>query len=207
MISAERHLDDIDMCDLVKDNVLPLHMSRTSLIEPLVTTWVELEALIFSRRVHLEAKDLALQSDYKKTEPTVFPAYETNDSDIHGMREQLASLTARFNGSGGRRRGGRHGMGGGRGLEPSTETTLCYKCGKQRHLRPRCPDLPRNKKKLDKAEGSDDHARLAVAFVASNSALYAASSSASPSPEVTWVIGSGASRHSPLSLRCPLRLC
>ena len=60
MISAGRHLDDIDMCDLVKDNVLPLHMSWTSLIEPLVTTRVELEALIFSRGVHLEAKDLTL---------------------------------------------------------------------------------------------------------------------------------------------------
>ena len=63
MISAGRHLDDIDMCDLIKDNVLPLYMSRTSLIEPFLTTRAELEALIFSRGVHLEAKDMALQSE------------------------------------------------------------------------------------------------------------------------------------------------
>jgi hypothetical protein len=97
MIFAGRHLDDIDMSDLVKDDVLPLHMSWTSLIEHLVTTRVELEALIFSRGVHLEPKELALQSD-RKTEPTAFLAYETDDDNMQGMREQLASLATRFKG-------------------------------------------------------------------------------------------------------------
>jgi hypothetical protein len=195
MISAGRHLDDIDMCDLVKDNVLPLHMSWTSLIEPLVTTRVKLEALIFSRGVHLEAKELALQSD-RKTELTAFPAYESDDDNMQGMREQLASLTTRFNGKGGSRGGSRFGRGGGRCLDPSIDTMSCYKCGKHGNLRPNCPDLPKNKKKLDKAEGSNDHAWSTVAFVASTSALMsAASSSESPSAKVTWVIDTGATRH------------
>ena len=159
MISAGRHLDDIDMCVLVKDNVISLHMSWTSLIEPLVTTSVKLEALIFSRGVYLEAKDLALQSEYKKTEPTAFPAYETGDENLQGMREQLASLTARFIGRGGGKGGSRHRRGGGRPFDPFTDTRSCYECGKQGHLRPKCPDLPMNKKKLNKAEDSDDHAR------------------------------------------------
>jgi hypothetical protein len=102
MISAGRHLDDIDMCGLIKDNVLPLHMPWTSLIEPLLTLRAELESLIFSRGVHLEAKDLALQSD-KKSEPTDFHVCETDN--LQEMREQLASLAARFNGS--KRRQGR----------------------------------------------------------------------------------------------------
>ncbi len=80
-----------------------------------------------------------------------FHAYETDD-DIHGMREQLASLTARFNGRGGGRVGGRLGKRGGRGFDPSTGSRSCYECGKQGHLCPNCLDLPRNKKKLDKAK-------------------------------------------------------
>ena len=111
------------------------------------------------------------------------------------MREQLASLTARFNGKGGGKEGSRHGWGGGRTLDPSTDTLSCYECGKQGHLRPNCPGLPGNKKKLNKAEDSDDHAESAVALVASTSTLSSASSSASPSPDVTWVIDSGTSRH------------
>lgn len=61
MFSAGRHVDDVDLCDLVKDNVLPFHMSWTSLIDPLVTSKAELEALVFSRGVHLESKELAFR--------------------------------------------------------------------------------------------------------------------------------------------------
>ena len=96
---------------------------------------------------------------------------------MHGMREQLASLAARFNGKGGTRGGGRFGRGGGRGLDSSIDTRSCYECGKQGHLRPNCPDLPMNKKKLDKAEGSNDHDGSVVAFVASTFALMSAASS------------------------------
>ncbi len=182
MISAGRHLDDTNMCDLVKDNVLPLHMSRTSLIEPLITTKADLEALIFSRGVHLEAKELALQSDMK-TKPTAFPAFQTDDDDMQGVLDQLASLTARFSGRGGGRGGGRIGRGGGRGVDARS----CYECGKQGHLRPNCPELPKNKNKHDKAQGPNDHAGPAVAFVTSTYALMsAASSSSSPPSEVTW---------------------
>ena len=91
MISAGRHLDDTDMCDLVKDNVLPLHMSWTSLIEPLITTKADLEALIFSRGVHLEAKELALQIE-RKTEPTAFPAYETNETHENMQEAALDNM-------------------------------------------------------------------------------------------------------------------
>ncbi len=59
MLSVGRHVDEIDLCDLVKDNVLPFHMSWTSLIDPLVTSKAELEAVVFSRGVHLESKELA----------------------------------------------------------------------------------------------------------------------------------------------------
>ena len=80
MVSARRHIDDTDMRDIVKDNVLPLHMSWTYLIEPLITTKADLETLIFSRGVHLESKELALQLE-GKTEPTAFPAYEPGEAD------------------------------------------------------------------------------------------------------------------------------
>ena len=59
MLSAGRHVDDIDLCNLVKDNVLPFHMLWTSLIDPLVTSKAELEALVFSRGFRLESKELA----------------------------------------------------------------------------------------------------------------------------------------------------
>ncbi len=176
---------------------MPFHMSWTSLIDPLITTKAELETLIFSRELHLESKELAFCQYDKKPEPTAFAA-DQSDDNMESMREQLASLTARFNGRGGR--GGRGGRRGGRSSaspDHSTETRSCYECGKPGHVRPNCPDLPRNKKKHDNAEGQIDHAGSVVAFVASFSALSAASTSASTSTpfEVTWVIDSGASQH------------
>ena len=43
MLSAGRlHVYDIDSCGLIKDNVLPFHMSWTPLIDPLVTSKSEL---------------------------------------------------------------------------------------------------------------------------------------------------------------------
>jgi hypothetical protein len=39
----------------------------------------------------------------------------------------------------------------------------CYECGKIGHIRPECPDLPRNKKKHNNPE---DYAGSTVAFVA-----------------------------------------
>ncbi len=61
MLSARRYVDDIDLCDLVEDNVMPFHMSWTSLIEPLINTKTELKASIFCRGVHLESKELAFR--------------------------------------------------------------------------------------------------------------------------------------------------
>jgi hypothetical protein len=59
MLSVGRHVDDIDLCDLIKDNAMPFHVSWTSLIDPLVTSKAELEALVMARGVHLESKELA----------------------------------------------------------------------------------------------------------------------------------------------------
>jgi len=157
MLSAGRHVDDIDLCDLIKDDVLPFHMSWTSLIDPLFTSKAELEALLFSRGVHLESKELVFRQYDKKTEPTAFVANGAND-DMESMREQLASLTARFNGKNGRN--GRGGRGGGRTSTPTdhnTEARTCYECGKPGHVRLNCPELPRNKKRHDNAEGHTDH--------------------------------------------------
>jgi hypothetical protein len=139
MIYAERHLNDTDMCDLVKDNVLPLNMSWTSLIEPLITTKANLEAFIFSRGVHLEAKELALKSE-SKTEPMAFPAYDTNETDenMQKVLQHLASLTARFSGKGGSRGGDRLGRGGGMG----GETRSCYECGKKGTFVQTAPSSP-----------------------------------------------------------------
>ncbi len=87
MLSAGRHVDDIDLCNLVKDNVLPFHMSWTSLIDPLVTTKAELEALVFSRGVHLESKELAFRQYDRKNEPTAFAAGGAQPDDMEVMRE------------------------------------------------------------------------------------------------------------------------
>jgi hypothetical protein len=157
MLSVKRHVYDIDLCDLVKDNVLPFHVSWTSLIDPLVTSKAELEALVFSRGVHLESKELTFRQYDKKTEPTAFAADGAQYDDMEVMREQLASFTTRFNGKDGR--GGRSGLGSKRNsTDNSTETRTCYECGKLGHVRLDYPDLPRNKKKHDNAEGQTDHA-------------------------------------------------
>jgi hypothetical protein len=178
-------------------------MSWTSLIDPLVTSKAELEALVFSRGVHLESKELAFRQYDMKTELTAFVADGAQNEDMESMREQLASLAARFNGRGGRN--GRGCRGGGRSSTPTdhiTETRTCYECGKPGHVRPNCPDLPRNKKRNDNSERQTDHAGSAVAFVASFPALYAASTSDSTLTfsEFTWVIDSGASRHCSVNL-------
>jgi hypothetical protein len=179
-------------------------MSWTSLIEPLITTKADLEALIFSRGVHLKAKELALQSE-SKTEPTAFLAYDTNETaeNMQEVLQHLASLTARFSGKGGSGGGDRLGRGGGKG----GETRSCYECGKKGHLRPNCPELPKNKNKnKNKAKDPDEHARPAAAFVASTSALMSAASSSSSSSEATWVIDSGASLSEKVSLLPPTLL-
>jgi hypothetical protein len=171
-------------------------MSWTSLIDPLVTSKAELEALDFSRGVHLESKELAFSQYDRKTEPTAFAAGGGQPDDMEAMREELASLTARFNGKGGI--GSRGGRGGRRNsTDNSSDTRTCYECGKPRHVRPDCPDHQRNKKKHDNAERHIDHVGSAVAFVASFPMLSTASSSSSTSSssEITWVIDSGASRH------------
>jgi len=66
------------MCDLVKDNALSARMSWRSLIELLSTTRNKLEALIFSRGVHLEAKVISAELG-TKSGPIAFSA-------LHGLQ-------------------------------------------------------------------------------------------------------------------------
>ena len=126
---------------------------------PLVTSKAELEALFFSRGIHVESKELAFRQYNKKTEPVAFVADGAQHEDMESMREQLASITARFtsrsgkNGRGGQREGRNSTL-----ADHSAETRTCYECGKPRHVRPNCPDLPRNNMRHDNAEGETDHA-------------------------------------------------
>jgi len=61
LLSAMRHVDDVVLCDVVKSGALSIHNTWTALINPMTTTKAEIEDLIFTRGVHLEAKLSASQ--------------------------------------------------------------------------------------------------------------------------------------------------
>jgi hypothetical protein len=67
-----RHVDDVVLCDIVKDGALSLHASWTSLIDSITTTNRELEQFTFTREFYLEAKLAAVKFE-TKTGPVAFP--------------------------------------------------------------------------------------------------------------------------------------
>ena len=187
-------MDDVVLCDIVKDGALSIHASWTSVIVAGVTTKAELEELIFGRGVHIEAKLIASRFE-TKTGPVAFPG-TTNFDDSGSIYEQLAALTTELRnmrrpGSSSKRGRGR-GRGRGSSWDSQPKTRECYECGKTGHIRPDCPDLPRNKKKH--GSPAEDYACSAVAFVAS-SKQDAVSPLCVGVEKPTWVVDSGASCH------------
>ncbi len=94
MHAAGRHISDLDLCDIIKDNALSIHASCTSLVDPQVTTQDQIEDLIYSRGVHLEQKLDAAQNE--KIGPIAFLAAREAIEEIRALREQLAALSTDF---------------------------------------------------------------------------------------------------------------
>jgi hypothetical protein len=155
----------------------------------MVTTNVEIGQLIFIRGVYLETKFVAAQFE-TNTDPATFPGSTiTNDNGF--IHEQLTALTAKLRSM---KKPGTYGQGGrGRGKcmgsswDSESNTRECYECGKTRHIRPDCPDLPRNKKKHDVTK---NHAGSAVVASLDRDATLLAHVAA---VETTWVVDTGAS--------------
>ena len=96
LLSAKRHVDDVVMSGIPKDNAISLHASWTSLIKSLVTTNKgELEKLIFTCGVHLEINKACrntVRDPPKTAGPVAFPG-STDTDDISYIHEHLATLT------------------------------------------------------------------------------------------------------------------
>jgi len=124
--AAGRHITDLDLCDIVKDNALSIHASWTSLVDPLVTTRDQHEECIYNRRVNLEEKFVA--SRLENSGPIAFLASGEAGDEVRVLQEQLAALSSKYRndlswGIGGR--GEREGR-----RNATEETRACYGCEK-----------------------------------------------------------------------------